>query len=40
MDAKSVHTVATFAEAQKLMLSFAKAGDTVLYENDLPDSFK
>ena len=35
-----VHTVATFTEAQKLMLSFAKAGDTVLYENDLPDSYK
>ena len=30
----------TKAEAQQLMLSFAKAGDTVLYENDLPDSFK
>lgn len=40
MDRKNVHTVGTFAEAQKLMLSIAKAGDTVLYENDLPDSFK
>lgn len=40
MDKKCVHTVGSFIEAQKLMLSFAKAGDTVLYENDLPDSFK
>ena len=40
MSANTVHTVSTFAEAQQLMLSFAKAGDTVLYENDLPDSFK
>ena len=35
-----VHTAATFAEAQKIMLGLAKAGDTVLYENDLPDTFK
>ena len=35
-----VHTVPTFAEAQKKMLEMAKAGDTVLYENDLPDTFK
>ena len=35
-----VHTVPTFAEAQKKMLEMAKAGDTVLYENDLPDKFK
>ncbi|MCC8114170.1 MAG: hypothetical protein LIP03_09300 [Bacteroidales bacterium] len=31
---------ATFAEAQQEMLKMAKAGDTVLYENDLPDTFK
>ena len=36
----AVHTVASFAEAQNLMLGIAKAGDTVLYENDLPDTFK
>ena len=40
MNSANVHSVTTFAEAQKLMLSFAQAGDTVLYENDLPDSFK
>ena len=34
------HTVATFAEAQSTMLRLAKPGDTVLYENDLPDTFK
>lgn len=33
-------TVATFAEAQQTMIGMAKAGDTVLYENDLPDTFK
>lgn len=36
----SVHTVGTFSEAQELMLNMAKPGDTVLYENDLPDTFK
>ncbi len=30
----------SFAEAQQMMLGFAKAGDIVLYENDLPDTFK
>lgn len=35
-----VHTVDSFSSAQTLMLSLAHAGDTVLYENDLPDSFK
>lgn len=35
-----LHTADTFAEAQALMLSMAKAGDAVLYENDLPDTFK
>ncbi len=35
-----VHTVSTFAEAQSTMLDIANAGDTVLYENDLPDTFK
>lgn len=35
-----VHIVDTFAEAQTLLNSIAKAGDTVLYENDLPDTFK
>ena len=40
MGKRSVHTVDTFAQAQSLMLSVARPGDTVLYENDLPDSFK
>lgn len=35
-----VHTVDTFAQAQQLLASIATAGDTVLYENDLPDTFK
>jgi len=39
-DESNLHVVDTFNEAQQLMLSLAKAGDTVLYENDLPDSFK
>lgn len=32
--------VDSFAEAQKVLNGLLKAGDTVLYENDLPDSFK
>lgn len=34
------HTVDTFAEAQALLSNIARAGDVVLYENDLPDTFK
>ncbi|MDE6109358.1 MAG: hypothetical protein K2F72_03630, partial [Muribaculaceae bacterium] len=34
------HTVDTFAEAQVLLASIVAPGDTVLYENDLPDTFK
>lgn len=37
---KNVHAVNSFAEAQQLLQSIAHAGDTVLYENDLPDTFK
>lgn len=40
MSADAVYTVDTFAEAQKLLATVLKAGDTVLYENDLPDTFK
>lgn len=36
----AVHTVASFAEAQSLLSSILSSGDTVLYENDLPDTFK
>lgn len=35
-----VHTVASFDESQKLLATIARAGDIVLYENDLPDTFK
>lgn len=35
-----IYTPETFAEAQTLMLGIAKPGATVLYENDLPDTFK
>ena len=31
---------ATFNEAQQLLATILKIGDTVLYENDLPDTFK
>lgn len=37
---ENVHAVDTFNEAQALLGKIATAGDTVLYENDLPDTFK
>ena len=40
MDDTKVYPVDTFKEAQALMLTMARQGDTVLYENDLPDTFK
>lgn len=40
MPESAVHFFPTFAKAQAFMLSIATAGDTVLYENDLPDTFK
>lgn len=40
MDKDAVHTVDSFAEAQKLLTSFVAKDDVVLYENDLPDTFK
>lgn len=40
MAGENVHLVDTFADAQRLFLSMARPGDTVLYENDLPDTFK
>lgn len=36
----AVRPVPTFAEAQQLLMTLAKSGDVVLYENDLPDTFK
>lgn len=40
MNSENVHAVASFNEAQRVLATIAKAGDTVLYENDLPDTFK
>lgn len=37
---EQIHPVASFAEAQHVLSSIARPGDTVLYENDLPDTFK
>lgn len=35
-----LYEVDSFEEAQKLVTPMLQSGDTVLYENDLPDSFK
>lgn len=40
MSEDSIKVADTFAQAQQMMLNIARAGDTVLYENDLPDTFK
>ncbi len=40
MPADRIHAVDTFAQAQNVLSSIAHSGDTVLYENDLPDTFK
>lgn len=40
MDAADVKCVDSFAEAQRLLATMLSRGDTVLYENDLPDTFK
>ncbi len=34
-----IHTVTTLFEAQEWVAQHCKPGDTVLYENDLPDQF-
>lgn len=39
-DGLTLHHAATFADAQRILTGIAGAGDTVLYENDLPDTFK
>lgn len=36
----SIVVVDSFAEAQQRLAGLLKSGDTVLYENDLPDTFK
>ena len=35
-----IHTVPTFLDSQRLLGTMLRSGDTVLYENDLPDTFK
>lgn len=37
---ENIHAVDSFNEAQALLQRIAVKGDTVLYENDLPDTFK
>lgn len=39
-EGEKLYIVDTFQEAQSVLASIARAGDTVLYENDLPDTFK
>ncbi len=39
-DEKNLHIVDSFADSQTLLAKILAPGDTVLYENDLPDSFK
>ncbi|MDD2962094.1 MAG: UDP-N-acetylmuramoyl-tripeptide--D-alanyl-D-alanine ligase [Muribaculaceae bacterium] len=40
MPKENVIVVDTFNDAQAELMKIARAGDTVLYENDLPDTFK
>lgn len=40
MPGDNVYATDTFAEAQTLLLRIGRPGDIVLYENDLPDTFK
>ena len=40
MDEKNLHIVGSFNEAQQVLGRLLAPGDTVLYENDLPDTFK
>ena len=35
-----LHETASFADAQRLLAGIIKPGDAILYENDLPDTFK
>ncbi|MDE7097113.1 MAG: hypothetical protein K2O47_06440 [Muribaculaceae bacterium] len=39
-DEKNLHIVDSFADSQLLLSKILSPGDTILYENDLPDSFK
>ncbi|MCM1068011.1 MAG: UDP-N-acetylmuramoyl-tripeptide--D-alanyl-D-alanine ligase [Muribaculaceae bacterium] len=40
MPAEAIRPVESFTQAQQLLMSMSAPGDTVLYENDLPDTFK
>lgn len=40
MPEDAIHIPDTFIEAQEILRRIAAPGDTVLYENDLPDTFK
>ena len=40
VEGKKLYVVDLFNEAQAVLSRIAAAGDTVLYENDLPDTFK
>ena len=40
MDHGRVHTADSFKQAQTMLAGIMTQGDTVLYENDLPDTFK
>jgi UDP-N-acetylmuramoyl-tripeptide--D-alanyl-D-alanine ligase len=40
MNSDAIHIVDSFAQAQQLLGSILRSGDTILYENDLPDTFK
>lgn len=40
LSADNIHPVDTFTAAQQVLTAIATRGDTVLYENDLPDTFK
>ena len=37
---ENIYIADTFAEAQNILKGLLRPGDTILYENDLPDSFK
>lgn len=39
-DKKNLHIVDDFSAAQQLLSRLLRSGDVILYENDLPDSFK
>ncbi len=39
-DSKNLYSAASFNEAQQILSRILRPGDTILYENDLPDTFK